>query len=273
MPLLSRIMSVAQHLDVFSTERSPEAAVRVLQKRSRHWFDPEIVKVVLALEANGALWQGCLASRRKNGIATAEQEAQEQADDAVPCSRLILSPIASSQLRKSITSVLLLPTSSTRNRPSPSVIRTGSRQSADNMARVMGLSEERRHLVHRAALLHDIGKLRVPNTILDKPGPLTSMERRLMEEHPLLTTQILSRVAAFQELAKVAGAHHERLDGSGYPEHLTGAELSLEMRLLAVADVYSALTEDRPYRKPMPIDQVIAIMQEQGAPQAGCALF
>ena len=260
-PLLSRIVAVAQHLDVFSTERSPEHAMRVLQKRSGKWFDPAIVKAVMLLEQRGELWPGCLASRQ--ALNTSGQHSVD--DQATLQSVLALDPEPHRKLAASEIDNICAAFAGVVDAKSPFTFRhsKGVTQVADDMARVMGLSEDRRHLVHRAALLHDIGKLRVPNTILDKPGLLTIEERSVMEEHPALTAQILGRVAAFEEVARVAGAHHERLDGSGYPDRLTGAELSLEARLLAVADVFSALTEDRPYRKPLSLDRVIHLMQEQ----------
>jgi HD-GYP domain-containing protein (c-di-GMP phosphodiesterase class II) len=117
--------------------------------------------------------------------------------------------------------------------------------------------------VYRAALLHDLGKLRVPNTILDKPGRLEDAEWRVVREHPLLSQQILERVPSFQAMARIAGRHHERLDGSGYPLGLKGGELSLEDRIVAVADVYGALVEDRPYRKGLEAEQILSILQKE----------
>jgi HD-GYP domain-containing protein (c-di-GMP phosphodiesterase class II) len=102
--------------------------------------------------------------------------------------------------------------------------------------------------LRRAALLHDIGKLAVSNRILDKPGRLTHAEFELIKEHPLFTEWVLERVSCFQSLAPVAGAHHERLDGGGYPRGLGADDLTMPMRVLAVADVYEALTAERPYR-------------------------
>jgi HD-GYP domain-containing protein (c-di-GMP phosphodiesterase class II) len=122
------------------------------------------------------------------------------------------------------------------------------------------LTGQKRTLVHRAALLHDIGKLRVPNSILDKPGKLDAEEWRVVQEHPRLTREILSRVGPFDQLAAIAGAHHEKLDGSGYPDRLTADRLSLEARIIAVADVYGALTEDRPYRPGMKVEQALEII-------------
>ena len=101
------------------------------------------------------------------------------------------------------------------------------------------------------------------NTILDKPGKLDAEEWVEMKSHAVLTETILSRISAFQELASVASAHHERLDGKGYPKGLKGDEIVLESRILAVADIFDALTADRPYRAAMPVPKALAIMADE----------
>jgi putative nucleotidyltransferase with HDIG domain len=129
------------------------------------------------------------------------------------------------------------------------------------MARLMGFDEPAVAQLRRAALLHDLGKLSISNRTLDKPGPLTDEERGRFHAHPLLAEQILGRVASFIELAAVASAHHERLDGSGYPRGLAGDALTMPMRVLAVADVYEALISDRPYRPAYPWHEAIELMR------------
>jgi HD-GYP domain-containing protein (c-di-GMP phosphodiesterase class II) len=117
--------------------------------------------------------------------------------------------------------------------------------------------------LRRAALLHDVGKLAVSNRILDKPGSLTEAEFANVREHPVVTRQILERVPGFRHLAPVAAAHHERLDGRGYPDRLTAGELTVPMRLLAVADVYEALTSERPYRRAMSSEQALELVRSE----------
>jgi putative nucleotidyltransferase with HDIG domain len=133
----------------------------------------------------------------------------------------------------------------------------GVTQVAIELARVLGLTKERTRLVHRAALMHDLGKLRVPNSILDKKQALTSDEWAVVREHPTLTREILSRIGPFAELAQIAGAHHEKLDGSGYPNRLKAADLPIEARLITIADMYGAMTEDRPYRPGLTPEQAL----------------
>ncbi len=108
-----------------------------------------------------------------------------------------------------------------------------------------------------------LGKLRVPNTILDKQGKLDEAEWLVVREHPLLSQRIMERVPSFGEMARIAGRHHERLDGTGYPFGLKGGELLLEDRIVAVADVYGALVEDRPYRKGLEAEQIIALLKKE----------
>jgi HD-GYP domain-containing protein (c-di-GMP phosphodiesterase class II) len=131
---------------------------------------------------------------------------------------------------------------------------------ADAIAEELGFDAARRRRLKRAALLHDIGKLGVSNTILDKPGKLDEAEWLAIRSHPAMSEAILSRVAAFGELARVGGAHHERLDGKGYPRGLRGDAICLATRIVSVADVFDALTADRPYRQAMPVAKALAIM-------------
>jgi HD-GYP domain-containing protein (c-di-GMP phosphodiesterase class II) len=133
---------------------------------------------------------------------------------------------------------------------------------ADLIAEKMGLSPERRRWLKRAALLHDIGKLGVSNSILDKPGKLDADEWAAMKMHAAYSETILLRITAFKELAPVAAAHHERLDGKGYPRGIKGDQIVLETRIITAADIFDALTADRPYRAAMPISKALAIMSE-----------
>jgi HD-GYP domain-containing protein (c-di-GMP phosphodiesterase class II) len=124
----------------------------------------------------------------------------------------------------------------------------------------MGFDPVRLRALRRAGLLHDIGKLGVSNLILDKAARLTDAEFAEVRRHPLYTEQILSRITPFADLAVSAAGHHERIDGRGYHRGIRSDLLPLEARILAVADVYEALTADRPYRASMPRDAALAIM-------------
>jgi HD-GYP domain-containing protein (c-di-GMP phosphodiesterase class II) len=116
----------------------------------------------------------------------------------------------------------------------------------------MGLSDEEQALIHLCGLVHDIGKVGLPPGLLEKPGPLTLEERRQMEQHAAIGERILSRVDDYAEIARVVRHHHERVDGLGYPDGLSGDEIPLAARIISVADAYNAMTSDRPYRDAMP---------------------
>jgi putative two-component system response regulator len=132
------------------------------------------------------------------------------------------------------------------------------------LARAHGLSEARANLIRRAAPLHDVGKIGVPDEILRKPGRLTEAEYDLMKTHTLVGARILTN--GHSELLhvaeRIARSHHERWDGSGYPDGLAGEAIPLEARLVAVADFSDALSHDRPYRPALPLGKVLGMIRE-----------
>jgi putative nucleotidyltransferase with HDIG domain len=130
------------------------------------------------------------------------------------------------------------------------------------LAEALGLTSEEIEHLRRGALLHDIGKLAIPDEILLKPGELNDAERRMMEKHPAYAKQMLAQVDFLQPCVEVAYGHHERWDGLGYPEGLKGEEIPLSARIFAVVDQWDALTSDRPYRQAWTREKVIAYIQE-----------
>jgi putative two-component system response regulator len=120
-------------------------------------------------------------------------------------------------------------------------------QSALRLATHIGLSSEEREWVRRGALLHDIGKVGVPDKILNKPGPLNAEERIILNSHTYVGERICAPLASFRPLLQIVRNHHERLDGSGYPDGLWGSQISILTRVVSLADVYDGLTTDRPY--------------------------
>jgi putative nucleotidyltransferase with HDIG domain len=123
---------------------------------------------------------------------------------------------------------------------------------ARDIAIRLGLSDEEVQLTYLCGLVHDIGKIGLPPGLLEKPGALTLDERRQMEEHSAIGERILAKVDDYGEIARVVRHHHERMDGCGYPDGLTGEDIPLMSRIIGVADAYDAMTSDRPYRDAMP---------------------
>jgi putative nucleotidyltransferase with HDIG domain len=249
-PLLARIAAVAQHLDVFASGEGPDHAIAVLKQRSGRWFDPEIVRAVASLHRTRELWKDSLAI-------IPEQEIRAAVLALEPRENLYLGPDEIDRVCEAFSDVT--------DAKSPFTVdhSMGVTDAALRIAQTLGLGLDRTVLVRRAALLHDIGKLRIPNSILHKQGKLTVEEFLIVKEHPALTRRILGRIPAFRELANVAGAHHEKLDGTGYPNQLNAKDLCLEARVVAVADVYAALSEVRPYRESLDIGQVTEIMKKE----------
>ncbi len=130
------------------------------------------------------------------------------------------------------------------------------------IASSLGLNQDQCQKIEIAGLLHDIGKLNIPDHILEKPGPLDPSERAIMNQHSYETFEILRHIKGLQQIADWAAYHHEGLNRSGYPFHPHEQELTIEARIIAVADVFQALVQNRPYRPGMPVTQIITILNE-----------
>ena len=247
-PIIARILCVAQHLDAFCMETGPQRAIDVMHERNRRWFDPEVVKAAVALHASGKLWEHCMPADGHAEAHHAILVAEPAAGKALPAGSL-------DQICEAFAEVV--------DAKSPFTFRhsVGVKDAAMMIGKSLGLPPARLQMLRRAALLHDIGKLSVSNMILDKPGKLNVEEFSTIKRHSALTHDILWRMPSLHEIAVVAGEHHEKLDGTGYPFGLKAEHLSLESRLLAVADVYGALSEDRPYRGGLDPDEIARIMK------------
>lgn len=235
--LAGRILCLAQTAEVFWQEGGPSAACATARKRHGTWFDPQLVDALVALEYDEAFWRS---------LETPSVTGLEPPDRVVVADDERLDRVA-----EAFAWVI--------DAKSPYTARhsEGVADIAVALGTILGVASDGRATLRRAALLHDIGKLGVSSRILDKPGPLTETEWVVVRRHPRWTLEILGRVAAFGELARIAGAHHERLDGSGYPAGLTAEELDTPSRILAVADVAEALTAERPYRHALTPEEAI----------------
>ena len=245
-PVPSRVALLAQVVDVFHRSTGRDAAMAEARKRCGSWFDPAIVAGFERAAAEPGFWEVL----ESDGLDAAVFD-MEPAGPAAAIDDDYLDDIA-----RAFAHVI--------DTKSPFTSGHSERVAvyADLVAAEMGYGAERRRWLRRAALLHDIGKLGVSNAILDKNGKLDQEQWVEMRNHAVLSESILERVTPFREMARIGGAHHERLDGRGYPRGLRAEEIEPETRIVSVADVFDALTADRPYRPAMPVHKALEIMRE-----------
>jgi HD-GYP domain-containing protein (c-di-GMP phosphodiesterase class II)/DNA-binding CsgD family transcriptional regulator len=228
-PLPMRVIHVACDAEVLARVHGSEHALDVLRRRSGRAYDPDVVAafaaasdVLLASAETADPWDAWL-----------EQDDPEPAQLDDQALDRVLEVVADfADLKSPFT---------------PGHSRGVAKLAAD-AGQAGGLTAEDITMLRRAALVHDLGRVCVPNSIWDKPGPLTRTERERMELHPVRTEQLLARSPGLRALAPAAGAHHERVDGTGYPHHASAAGLPPAARMLAAADRLHAMTEERPYR-------------------------
>jgi len=247
-PLFSRIMNLSQTLEVFWVNRGADAAVEVARRRSGRWFDPDLIKAVVSLHQSGALFANLGTEQILQDVIALEPE-----DRQITASEGMLDAIC-----MAFAEVI------DAKSPFTYLHSTGVANTAIAIGQELGLHPETITFLRRAALLHDIGKLSVSNSILEKPGKLTEGEFSIVKKHPYYTFEILRRIPGFGHLSEIAASHHEKLDGSGYFRGYGAEQLSLPARILVVADIYDALAAKRPYRDAMPLEKVLGIMQSEG---------
>ncbi len=244
-PLLGRIVGLAQSVEVFAGTFGVDAAIAVAIERRGRWFDPTLVDALKSFAADDDFWAQVLGRSPERHLGGLEPEDQiliadeERLDDiARAFARVIDAKSPYTYLHSERVAEL-----------------------AVTIGRRLHFDEVELRDLRRAGLLHDIGKLGVSTRILDKPDRLTERERAEIRVHPAYTQRILERVTAFAGIVGIASAHHERLDGKGYHLGLPAERLSPMSRALAVADVYEALTADRPYRQGLPRNEAVAILR------------
>ncbi|GGD20844.1 HD-GYP domain-containing protein [Aureimonas glaciei] len=245
--LLARIALLAQVVDVFHTAAGAKAALREVGRRSGKWFDPELVGVFKTVAEAPSFWTVLGGTEVETHVIDLEPRSEMRAVDED-----LLDDIADG-----FAQVIDAKSPYTSGHSKRVALFT------DLIARELDMPEARRRWLVRAALLHDVGKLGVANEILDKPAKLDDEEWVLMRGHAALGKSILSRISVFAGMASIAGDHHEKLNGGGYPRGLQGDEISFDTRIVTAADIFDALTADRPYRAAMPASKALAIMAQE----------
>ncbi len=245
-PIESRIALLSQVAEVFHAISGPREALEQVKRRSGTWFDPSLVQAFESVAATSDLWNMLKDSGLEMHVRTLEPQPLIQYVDEPQID----------QIAQGFADVI----------DSKSPYTNGhSHRVADYalaIGRQFGINPAEARWLKRLGLLHDIGKLGVSNSILDKPGKLDEQEWARVRLHPVFSEQILDRVSVFASMAFSAGSHHERLDGKGYPRGLKGAEIPQVVRILTTADVFDALTSDRPYHPGRGIAEALAIMEK-----------
>ena len=245
-PLAARIALLAQVVDIFHTGHGRDAAVAEIARRSGGWFDPALAQVFLRLATDPGFWADLSDPELETLMLSRSAALKRRTVDAD-----FLDDVAAA-----FSDVVDAKSSFTADHSNRVTLYS------DLIAEEMGYAPDRRRWLRRAALLHDLGKLGVSNQILDKPGKLDADDWHAIKGHPGAGGDILSRIPVFADIGPIARYHHERLDGGGYPDGLTADRLPLEVRIVSVADVFDALSAERPYRAAMPIETVFGILDK-----------
>ncbi len=239
----ARILCLAQTFEVFLAAFDIETAYAMVDERRGRWFQPELVKALEAIRSDTGFWweyhEAAYSEANTVEMHSTEDNAMDVDIDRI-CDAFGMIVDAKSSFTWDHS------------------VRV-ARYSLE-IADYLGLDAERKTILRRAALLHDIGKLGISTGILEKPGRLEPEEMATMKNHPRHSYEILMRVPTFGRIAEIASGHHERLDGKGYWQGLSAEQLDLETRILTAADVFEALSTKRPYKEALPLDQVFSIL-------------
>ena len=252
-PVLSQILHLADRMETLIADNKyileqvkPISAQ--INKYSGMWFNPELITCFNRLATREAFWLD-LSTEFKSEIMGEIAPPDERvipADDILLLSNLFREVVDAKSRHTKIHSASVT-------------------ENAIKIGKKMNLSDDDLQLLKIAVLLHDLGKLGVPDEILEKPAALLPEEYTIVKKHPYYTYHILKLIKGFDEIARWAAFHHERPDGKGYPFGLKGDELPLGTRIIAVADMFTALTEDRPYRRKLSPGQALRLLEGEAA--------
>lgn len=244
-PMFSRIIHLADSMAIWYSSDMGADQITNLIVRNANLFDPDLCEAALELSSHVEFWLDLRDMFVQRALMTMQPQVSREFDYqrlrkiSQMFSRIIdaKSPFTGSHSR-------------------------GISEKTGFVCQYYEFDEETYWQMRVAADLHDLGKLIVPSSILDKPGKLSRDEFRMIQAHPYYTRKILERIDGFQEITEWASNHHEKLNGSGYPYGRDSNNLDFNSRILACVDIYQALTEDRPYRKAMEHEQAIRIMKD-----------
>jgi HD-GYP domain-containing protein (c-di-GMP phosphodiesterase class II) len=241
-----RIIHVAMDAAFQRLLGGAERAAHIVDERAGHAFDPQVAAClvdeateILALDESASAWEELLALEPPPPLVL-DAEALDRALVAVGNFADLISPYLAGHS-------------------------AGVAELAGSAAHACGIDAVGVTAIRRAGLLHDLGRVAVHPRIWQKPGPPTADDWEQVRLHPYHTERVLSRSPFLSTLSAIAGAHHERLDGSGYHRGATGPELVFPARLLAAADAYHAMTEPRPHREPLPSERAAQVLAEEAS--------
>lgn len=218
-----------------------------IKEKSGDWFMPELVDTFVELSKNESFW-----------LYTVSNNVSEILKKEITFPKLELDINGLYDMSKWFSNIIDFRSRFT------SVHSRGVATSAEALAEVMGFSVDNVKIIKIAGFFHDLGKLAVPNSILDKNGKLDKQEFSVIRSHTFHTYNVLRKIKGFENISKYAAYHHERLDKKGYPFHVGARQMSIEARLMAVADMFTAIAEDRPYRGAMEKSKIIEIIGPLG---------
>jgi HD-GYP domain-containing protein (c-di-GMP phosphodiesterase class II) len=249
-PLFSRILHVADRIEI-----QIDNSRHILHQRDEiiaklagsHFFDPKILAIIKKLNQSEAFWLDIVNNNYTNSFLGNQLnftgKLMFNMDDMIAMAGIFAQLVDASS-----------PFTAAHSRNVAKV----SRALAGNV----GFSELESNQIYLAGLMHDLGKLSVPNEILNKPGKLDPAESAIIRQHSYYSYRILQEVEGLEVIAAWVGCHHETLDGNGYPFKLQHDQISLGSRILTIADIYCALAESRPYRAGMSLEQIITTLEE-----------
>ncbi|MDK9706464.1 MAG: HD domain-containing protein [Desulforhopalus sp.] len=224
-----------------------ESILRTLNSLGESYFDPELVEILMLVSANDAFWLGMEPVHIEGFMATHSTAGNPSPIDLDGHDLLHVASLFGQ------------------------IVDAKSRYTAEHsrgvaslsrfLAEHSGLAPATCDRIEAAGLLHDLGKLQVPDIILDFDGQLDQDGLFAMRHHSYVTYQILRRIKGFEDIARWAADHHEKLDGSGYPFRRTASELDIESRIIIIADIFQAMAQDRPYRSSQPVNTIVDLLR------------